>query len=104
MTQLAYKRISNICKYFLIFAILYVITFSCISCESKSGQLAKQPAKPMEKVVIIDSYEPEAGTVLDGHGRVYQYKIKRLSKGVVDVIYDPRLLEQGDTILRRFQD
>lgn len=98
MKQITYKRISNIVKYFLYLTVLYVITFSCVSCESKSGQLTI--IKP-EKVVIIDSTPREYKWTTQTH--MYYYKVQRIEHRVVDYIYDMRLLEKGDTIYKRFQ-
>jgi len=81
-------------KVLAIIACTVAFAFLFCSCQSKSGQLAK--AEP-EKVVILDStprsYVTDVG---------YTYKVKRFEKGVVDFIYDRRLLEQGDTIFYRF--
>jgi predicted small secreted protein len=63
------------------------------SCNSKSGHLAD--IKP-EKVVVIDMYPDKDGQ------KMHQYKVNRFQKGVIDVIYDNRLLEQHDTIYHKF--
>lgn len=68
------------------------------SCESKSGQLV---AQPLEKVVVIDSYNEEYDHI-NKDITYRKYKVKRIEFGVIDVIFDARLLEAGDTVFYRF--
>ena len=76
-------------KYFIVLVSLVLLA----SCTSKSGQLDKLP---LEKVVVIDVRPTPDYTR-------YQYKVKRIEKGVTDYIYDINRYEVGDTILKRFQ-
>jgi hypothetical protein len=86
---------------------IFIITVAVLtSCESKSGQLTMRPtpmfiAVPNEKVVIIDSYPP-INMEKTNDGKMYHYKVKRISKGVMTVIYDYNLYDIGDTIYHRF--
>lgn len=85
-------------KVLLLIAICTLIAFTFASCNSKSGQLAKQP---FEKVVIIDSY-PSIDMPKTHDGKMYHYKVKRFTKGVVTDIFEYSQYEQGDTIYHRF--
>jgi hypothetical protein len=63
------------------------------ACQSKSGKLADiQP----EKVVILDQF-------IHVNEGPFKYRVKRLSLGVIDIIYDYKQFEAGDTILARFK-
>jgi len=78
----------------ILFAIIMIGVLS--SCQSKSGRLLEIP---LEKVVIIDSYN----TIDLDHGkRMYQYKVNRIERGVVAVIYQYNRYEANDTIYHRF--
>lgn len=100
MTKANYQRMTNIIKVFLIFAVLYCITMTCVSCESKSGRLLDQP---IEKAVIIDS---RTFPYWDAGKEYYRtdYKVKRIVHGVVTHIQIPgkALYEKDDTIYHRF--
>lgn len=81
-------------KYFIVLVSLVLLA----SCTSKSK---KRELAPVEKVVII---EVKARTIEDvKNQRLYQYKVKRIEKGVTDYTYDINRYEVGDTILKRFQ-
>jgi len=57
-------------------------------CSSKSGQLSTKPEK-----VVVQSLE----------NQVYEYKVQRIEKGVVDYINIPDYYVPGDTILITFR-
>lgn len=80
---------------------IWILVVTLTGCQSQSGHLNDQP---IEKIVIIDSYTPTEGIYLDGVGRMYKYKVKRISYGVIDVIYEHNQYEAGDTIYHRFKD
>ncbi len=76
--------------------IVIMIGVLLTSCQSKSVRLLEIP---LEKVVIIDSYN----TIDLDHGkRMYQYKVNRIERGVVAVIYQYNRYEANDTIYHRF--
>ena len=87
------ERRRNVTIAILILALI-IILGSLSGCHSKSGKLTA--IKP-EKVVIIDSVPRQ---FIIGSG--YQYKVNRFEKGVVDIIWDYKLLEKGDTIFHKF--
>lgn len=84
--------------YILVVVGLMVVTFGC---SSKSGQLANTPN---EKVVILDSYPPVANQKINTNSNpmIYKYRVKRITEGVIDVIYEYNKFESGDTIYHRF--
>ena len=77
--------------FLLMVALLTLIVIST-SCESHSGQLAKQP---LEKVVIVDG-------VFNSSSGVYTYKVNRINHGVVSFIHVIYHYDTGDTIYFRF--
>jgi hypothetical protein len=84
-------------KVLAIIACIIVFAFMFCSCNSQSGKLSK--IEP-EKVVIIDSQQTLYSTDI---ART-EYKVKRISKGVVTWISLPGKpkFEQGDTIYYKF--
>jgi hypothetical protein len=76
-----------------------LVMFASISCTSQSSKLANIP---MEKVVILDSFKPISMDKTND-GKMYKYKVKRITKGVVDIIYEYNQYEAGDTIFHRFK-
>ena len=92
----------------LLFIVIAVFSFlvSCSSC-SKSGRL-NQPTNPPytlthqpteEKVVILNHI-----TKKSGNSEITSYKVKRITKGVIDFIYIPgnNIYDVGDTMLFTF--
>lgn len=79
-----------------ILTLALVIILGTCACESPSKKLAK--IKP-EKCVIIGLPMQYINSI-----HSYEYKVNRIEKGVVDIIYDGRFLAKGDTIFHKFQD
>lgn len=82
--------------------IIIIATVSLCACQSKSGHLNDQP---LEKVVILEqtnTIDLEKAKVNVKTPIMYQYRIKRIEKGVTDIIYEYSKFRPGDTIFHRF--
>ena len=76
----------------IVFVACALFSTLCSSCQSQSGKLDKiQP----EKVVVLDMF-------IKMNGEPYKYRVNRIEKGVIDIVYDVRLFEAGDTIYHRY--
>jgi hypothetical protein len=71
-----------------------IVVFSILisSCESQSGQRARLI---LEKVVVIERH------IVDGATSI-RFKVKRISKGIVEFVNLPQPYAVGDTITYKF--
>ena len=88
--------------------IMYIIAIIALAiillnaCQSKSGHLNDQP---FEKVVILEqtnTIDLEKAKINIKTPVTFQYRVKRIEKGVTDIIYKYNKFQPGDTIFHRF--